>query len=642
MSIFSSFKNIVGTGKSKFTAKPSLFHNVKLRNPEERNEPTMFADESSGYSETPSNLPNQNYQGQHYYQNEEPQTETAMADSEPVRDKDHIYISPGEPLDGSRAKAKEESNIEEIYDGPVYKYGPVAKETPDNTEEPVYKVGAEPRVFDDTPPVYKCGPENVKKADDSEPVYKVGAEPRVIDDTPVVYKFGPDPEKIKAIQEQPVPEYRIGPADRTQNAEKNKSDLVEVVSTGEHSSLETTRTGSSNVFEEKNSGNDFEEIENEKSSDLSAHTRISGSSIKEESPVDSLGIEEISIPEKELPAKKDGVFFGNSRHGSDSGAFIPPFVKEQMGHQSDTHDPSYASGREFGYDAQNSPNENSARLNLQQNRVESGSDQTIAGISPDNWNNIGLGFSIILYFRQLFASLFTFTNLGIMCPCFSLRLGPSYPSSMPVCYSIVGFLLGLCSIGLDHFADGYLNAFFILGLFILIVGLNGFRGIGELLSAYARKRPDTYFKSAVVCIYTILCAAVLNNLTTGAYVIDLSFAFGIAGLMLLSSYAACTLNFGLRPDPMDNFGHMSLASVIVSGIVCIAATFVIFAPYMALSLSGIALLVRLIIGHFMLSRGMFASRNAVCGVQFMILLLLLIDILILGDTLIILNPYIFS
>lgn len=246
-------------------------------------------------------------------------------------------------------------------------------------------------------------------------------------------------------------------------------------------------------------------------------------------------------------------------------------------------------------------------------------------------------FSLFLFIRQLLASFFTHTNLDILAPKLSLKFGPTYPSSMPLPYFFIGLVLGFAG---DLLSDDTSpmatqdNGIFIstspliLTLFLLLTGIKGFRGFGDLLSIFAQRRADSYIKITtviVLCVLFCLCF----NFFEAHQIFSLQFSFILAAIFALSAFTATSLNFGLNDDPVDSFGSLSLQGLLISGFITFVIVFLCLSFQLAISVIGIAILLRLIVGFYLNQNKACASRNIVCGMQYITMLLLLLDLLFL-------------
>lgn len=256
-------------------------------------------------------------------------------------------------------------------------------------------------------------------------------------------------------------------------------------------------------------------------------------------------------------------------------------------------------------------------------------NQNIDPLEGNDEGSLKKSLQLFLFIRQLLASFFTHTTLNILAPKLSLKFGPTYPSSMPVPYFFVGLLLGaLCSLFNDTSPFLVSASPFILTLFLLLTGIQGFRGCGTLMSIFSQRRSDSYMKITCVLILTVLFCLSLNF--AFAYkLFTLSFSFVFASILMLSAYTATTLNFALEDDPVDTYGSLSLKGLLISGLLCFVVLFLCLSFTMAISLIGSALLVRMIIGYYLNLHKARASRDLICGMQYITMLILLLDMLLL-------------
>ncbi len=253
----------------------------------------------------------------------------------------------------------------------------------------------------------------------------------------------------------------------------------------------------------------------------------------------------------------------------------------------------------------------------------------------------GTGVHVVLFIRQLFASFFTHTNLDLLLPRLSLKMGPCYPSSMPIPYLFTGLLTALLAVWLQSTGSVYLCGGYTLALFLLIVGLNGIRGVGNMLAVFSQRRPDPYMKSATTAVYLLLFASLTDTVFT-VFPATVYTALALGTVFMLAALAATSLNFGFRQDPVDYYGSMSTTGLILSTLFTALICYAVLSPWLATSLMGLALLLRLIIGHLMNLNRVRTSRLCVDGALHLILLFLLADLIVMGQSLPLLNPFIFG
>ncbi len=233
--------------------------------------------------------------------------------------------------------------------------------------------------------------------------------------------------------------------------------------------------------------------------------------------------------------------------------------------------------------------------------------------------------SALLCIRQLAASFFTHTILGILFPRAGLLMGPCYPSSMPVPFFVMGFVTALPIIYLPssmHVTLAFSSAIAV-ALFILMNGVAGFRGIASFLSAASRTRTGGSYEGAVSASCIMLLWASLAELgeiiPSGP-----GLALSCGAVFMLSALAGCTLSFGTDPDPVDSYGTMGPWGLLFSIALTLAALYLCLPPLAATSFFGLALLMRLGAGIFMSSRGMLPSRELVNAVQMLCLIALVL------------------
>ncbi len=230
-----------------------------------------------------------------------------------------------------------------------------------------------------------------------------------------------------------------------------------------------------------------------------------------------------------------------------------------------------------------------------------------------------------LYVRQLAASFFTHTILGIIFPRAGNLLGPCYPSSMPIPFFVMGFVTMLPVIYLPscmHVTLGFCGAI-ATALFVIMDGVAGFRGISSFISAISRTRTAGSYEGAVsaTCLTLIwACLSELGDIIPSGAIL----APAVGAVFMLSALTACTLSFGVEPDPVDSYGTMSFKGLLFALAITLITLYLCLPPLAATSFFGLALLLRLIIGHYMLCRGMFPSRDLVNAMQMFSLNLLLI------------------
>lgn len=239
----------------------------------------------------------------------------------------------------------------------------------------------------------------------------------------------------------------------------------------------------------------------------------------------------------------------------------------------------------------------------------------------------GFSLTVILFLRQLIGSFFTHTNLDTLMPRLSPYFGPCYPSSMPIPYFFVGCLATLPVVWPGTLNDELLNGSLSLALFTIMTGIKGFRGLGNMLSVFSQRRPDVYFK----CVCTVLIALLfVYTLDTIEETIkpDLPFVTVFGALTMLSALAATSINFGAEPDPVDSYGVLKPAGLLFAAILTLVVVYLCIEPYLATSMCGVALFLRVILGYFINRHNGRASRDMVCGIQLLTMLALLAALLL--------------
>lgn len=238
-------------------------------------------------------------------------------------------------------------------------------------------------------------------------------------------------------------------------------------------------------------------------------------------------------------------------------------------------------------------------------------------------------FKAFLFIRQLLASFFTHTTLSLAAPKLSLSFGPTYPSSMPLPYFFVGIILGTICFLFNNAAAAviYLEPF-ILVIFLLLTGIQGFRGCGTLISIFSKRRVDSYIKILTVFIISVLFCFCIN-VCLAYKLCSLSFSLIFASVLMLSAYTATTLNFSIDGDPVDSYGALSLKGLIIAGGICLIILLLFISVTLVISLIGAALLIRMILGFYLHMHKVRVSRDIICGTQYITMLILLMDMLLL-------------
>ena len=121
----------------------------------------------------------------------------------------------------------------------------------------------------------------------------------------------------------------------------------------------------------------------------------------------------------------------------------------------------------------------------------------------------------------------------------------------------------------------------------------------------------------------------MENFCLAYKLCNASFSIVLASVLMLSAYTATTLNFALDGDPVDSYGSLSLKGLLISGGICFIVLFLCLSFALAISLIGVSLLVRMIIGFYLNLHKARASRDIICGMQYLTMLVLFMDMLIL-------------
>lgn len=254
-------------------------------------------------------------------------------------------------------------------------------------------------------------------------------------------------------------------------------------------------------------------------------------------------------------------------------------------------------------------------------------------------NEISTFVYVLVFIRQLVASFFNFTNLGALFPKQSLSiLGPSAPAFMPLPYFVIGFVTCLLAMFMQSVCQsGSFCAAVAALFFFALTGSGAFRGIGHLCTAISLRKLDTYGKILITLFLISLFARSIQYYTKYME-IDFYFCLGFAVVFMLSSFTATTLNFGSSDDPVSSFGTLGLKGLIADAVICLAVTFVVLDWQIALTMLGICLLSRVLIGQFMLVKGIKASTDMVCALQIITAILLMLEIIFTNGYFTFVNP----
>jgi len=241
--------------------------------------------------------------------------------------------------------------------------------------------------------------------------------------------------------------------------------------------------------------------------------------------------------------------------------------------------------------------------------------------------NISGGVYFFLFIRQLFASFFNYTNLGVVFARSAQQwIGPSKPGFMPIPYFGVGFICSFFALILEDYTNPLLCAQLVLVVYLLLVGCDGFRGIGKLLSEFSQRKSDTYVKAVIVIITAAIFTACFEYYIS-VLKPDLSFCFGFGVVVMLSALCATSINYGENDDPVSSYGSLGLTGLLMSLVFCVAVTFMIVEWQIALSMIGICAFTRLVLGQYIYAKGINASIEIVCSVQLITMILLMLDLL---------------
>lgn len=254
-------------------------------------------------------------------------------------------------------------------------------------------------------------------------------------------------------------------------------------------------------------------------------------------------------------------------------------------------------------------------------------------------NKISASVYVLVFLRQLVSSFFNFTNLGALFPKQALSiLGPSAPAFMPIPYFVIGFVTCALAMFMQSVCQSHsLCAAVVTMLFFALTGSGAFRGIGLLCTAISLRKIDTYGKILITLIVISLFARSIQYFSQYME-LDIYFCLGFAVIFVLSSFTATTLNFGSSDDPVSSFGTLGLKGLIADAVICLAITFVVLDWQIALTMLGICLLSRVLIGQFMLVKGIKASTDMICALQLITAILLMLEIIFTNGYFTFVNP----
>ena len=210
------------------------------------------------------------------------------------------------------------------------------------------------------------------------------------------------------------------------------------------------------------------------------------------------------------------------------------------------------------------------------------------------------------------------------------RLGPCFPSSM----SIPMFLIGFLSVAPFFWGANYimevppfLSAALSTAALFILGGVCGFLGITRCVAEFSSTRSDPTLHTLIVVLYIVILTAsletLLDEMSAG---LQPALCFGAASM--LAALSACSLEIGQTSDPVDSFGMLTVKGLVFAAVITLAVVFSVFPPLVAISLSGLALFMRLLLGFYLQRKGIMISRSIVCGMHLSVLIVLLIYIII--------------
>ena len=242
--------------------------------------------------------------------------------------------------------------------------------------------------------------------------------------------------------------------------------------------------------------------------------------------------------------------------------------------------------------------------------------------------NVGLGMTVFLYLRQLLAAFFTHTNLPVIAPKTAARLGPCYPSSMPVPYLFVGLLSGFVASIAELLVKVDTVGTISFIVFLLCTGLTPYRGIYRIISYISRRRHDVVIVAASVTVPMIIFMWLSNILILSVDgIAEATAAYGIVAM--LSAASASTLSWNLPQDPMDSSGTMTTKGLLFVIVLSIMASFGIMHYITGLSLIALCVAMRLIFGMLIAGNNGTSHRSYVHALQLLTMFILLFDLIIL-------------
>lgn len=160
-------------------------------------------------------------------------------------------------------------------------------------------------------------------------------------------------------------------------------------------------------------------------------------------------------------------------------------------------------------------------------------------------------------------------------------------------------------------------------VFFMLSGVSGFKGIVKVCSAFSNSRNSQALYGTVSVLYILTLTASIQCMA-GLLGDGMRLALIFAASSMLASLAACSLQYGLTDDPVDSFGSLTMQGLIFAVICVVSVIFLIIPPLPAVSMCGLALLLRLALGFYFEHRSIMISRAVVCGMYLTVLLILLL------------------
>ena len=243
--------------------------------------------------------------------------------------------------------------------------------------------------------------------------------------------------------------------------------------------------------------------------------------------------------------------------------------------------------------------------------------------------SVGIGLMLFLYVRQLFASFFTYTTLPLMAPHLAMRLGPCYPSSMPIPYFFVGLLAGLVGGSLHSALNletvGVVSAV----IYLMLTGITAYKGIYRICTFITRRRHDMILLAASVMVPLLIFMWLSNILLTqaGNNLLEVSLLFAIASM--LSAATASSLTWNFPQDPIDSCGIMTTKGLLFVIALCLFVAFGLMNYIVGLSVLGVSIVMRLIFGYCIAKNQGTAQRPYVYALQYFTLFAILLDLILL-------------